>query len=503
MAKAQVVENTQEEIVGGEIDVKTISDEHLQDALRSSVVHDKLKEIQSNSMRKLLERQNELIERLEGLSEIPNMAEAERQRAIIEADLQSVRIEYAKRQEDVGVLVNELFALYDELGLQSKIAGEDSSEDITKRKDAVDAVTNATVSIKGLEAALVQARVDKSEAEGSWMPIGRKTKVAAAEQVVAGLKKDIVQAKKDLETAQGNIAVVEEQIEVDKRDRVRKASLAENFALIRQFTNNATTILKSDIEETADRANQTEKALNSALKKKVETARALDALRDELQDLERDLVRERNALDEIPDQGSTNYAEQQTVVAKLDLEMTDKKGTELKLNTTHMAMTQAIEANKSTLAGLKVQRDTAEVYYIKLTTAEKTAEIMGRNIDRMIKNTFQETASDSLDKVTDSMTITTVVLGIKAEKASSKNRNDAIERHDELMKNMKLARDDGDKAIAFEAQRYMAIDKKIREGYKDRGVDLNMSHLASAAAVFEAKAVETVDGSVEEDFITY
>ena len=107
-----------------EIDVKAISDEQLQDALRSDVVHDKLKEIQSNSMRKLLERQNELIERLEGLAEIPNMAEAERKRAIIEADLQSVRIEYAKRQEDVGVLVNELFALYDELGLQSKIGGE-------------------------------------------------------------------------------------------------------------------------------------------------------------------------------------------------------------------------------------------------------------------------------------------------------------------------------------------------------------------------------------------
>ena len=360
--------------------------------------------------------------------------------------------------------------------------------------------------IKTLELRFAQARVDKTTVEGSWMPIGRKAKVTAAIRVIESLKKHDVQAKKDLKTAQDNIAVVEEQIEVDKRDRVRKASLAENFALIRQFTSNATDILTSDIEETATRASQTEKALNSALKKKVETARALDALRDELQNLERDLIRERNALDEIPDQGSSEYAEQQTIVAELDLKMTDSKGIELKLNTTHMAMTQAIEANKSSLAGLKVQRDTAEVYHIKLSTAEKTAEIMGRNIDRMIKNTFQETASDSLDRVTDKMTMTSLVMGIKAEKASVKGRNDAIKRHDKLMENMKLARSDGDKAVAFEAQRYMEIDKKIRQGYKERGVDLDMSHLVSAAAVFEARAEEEVaqvDNIVEEEGTVY
>lgn len=481
-----------EDVTYGE---EVLSQGLVQDALRADVVHDKLKQIQSNSLRKLLERQNALVERLEKLSELPNMAEAERQKSIIESELRTVREEYSKRQEDVGVLAHELFALYDELGMQSKFAGEDKPEDIAKRQEAKDAIVSVEKSISHLETELEKAIENKAEAESSWWPFGKQAKVNEAASRVDNLKSRIHNEKDRLKEAQENIAVVEEQIQVDKRERVRKASLAENFSLIREFTRNAASILKADIEETAQRASSTEKALNSALDKKRVTARSLDDLRDKMEKTERDLQREINALSEIPDQGSSAYAEQQKVVADLEASMTKMKGEELKLNTTHMAMTQAIEANKSSLAGLTMQHDTAEVYLIKLTNAEKTAEILGRNIDRMTKNTMQETASDALDRVNDSMVMTAVDLGVQAEVASGKVRNDALERHNNLMEQLHETRKAGDQAVAVEAARYIEIDKRIRKGYTDRGIDLDMSNLDQAARMFSSKeAAEEASG---------
>lgn len=464
-----------------------IADIAAKEGLQADIVHDKLKQIQSGKLRELLEKQNALIERIEKLSELPNMREAERQRAVLESELKTVREEIVKRQEDVGVLAHELFALYDELGMKSVSAGEDRPEDIARRQTAKSAVSNAERILSETNIELGKVIEEKTEAEGAWWPFGKQAKIEAAASKINSLKRRIGEIEKQIKAAQENIAVVEEQIEVDKRERVRKASLAENFALIRDFTRNATTILKSDIEETAERAALTEKALNSALEKKRVTARELDALRDKMATTKRDLDRENNALSEIVDQGSSAYAEQQKVVTDLESAMTKMSGEELTLNTTHMAMTQAIEANKSSLAGLTVQHDTAQVYLIKLVNAEKTAEILGRNIDRMIKNTMQETANDALDRVTDSMTMTAVALGINAEVASGKARNEAIKRHDELMKELHAVRKTGDEAAAAQAARYLELDAQIRQGYAERGVDLEMSHLEAALGTFSGQ----------------
>ena len=96
--------------VGQEAGVQVVdpSVKQLQEAMKASVVQDRIREIQSKSLQGLLDKQNELIERLEKLAELPDMTKAEEQRAIIEAELKSVRTEYAKRQEDIGVLANSL-----------------------------------------------------------------------------------------------------------------------------------------------------------------------------------------------------------------------------------------------------------------------------------------------------------------------------------------------------------------------------------------------------------
>ncbi len=486
MTEATVATTQIEEVVEQEINLE---DAVVQDATNISVLHDKLKAIQSNSLRKLLEKQNEILERIAGLAELPDMMEAERQRAILEADLKSVRAEYAKRSEQTGVLVNELFAMYDELGMKYNVIREDTEEDKAKRQFAKDAIVNATKHIGELEAKIAEAKRDQKDAENAWFPFGKKAKIAKAKANVESLEIALVKAKEKLQEAQDNLAVVEEQIEVDKADRIRKASIAENIALIREFTEQTVRLYNQEIENTEVLVDRTEKALSSALTKKREVARELDALRDEMKTLERDLAREQNALDEILDHGSSEYAEQQEVVTDMELKMTEMRGKELKLNTSHMAMTQAVEANKSSLAGMKVQKDTAEVFVIKLTAAEKTADILGQNIEQMQRNTDQETSADTLDQVGDKVIATTVVMGIEAEAASADIRNKAIERHDELMKQIHAARSTGDEAMAVHAARYLELDAKIREGYKARGIDLDMSHLAAAAESFSKKPI--------------
>lgn len=441
----------------------------------------KLADIQSAQLKKLLERQQELIERVSALASITDVADAERQRAIIQADLESVRIEIAKRNENVGVMAAELFALYDELGLQAQKANTDSPEDQAKR-DRAKATLQAAMDALAVARANKQTADDAvTTAEGGWNPFGKEAKVKTAKAGVTTAEEAVTAAEAVLATAESGIAEVEAQIEIDRADRIRHASLSENFALIRQFTGNATKTLREDIDATEERRTMTDKALTSALTKKAETARTLDALRDTMKSLERDLARENGALGEIPDQGSSAYAEQQKVVTDLETQMVTSRGEELKLNTMLMALNAAIEANRSSLAGLTSQRDTAGVFVIKLEVAEKTAAILGLNIDRMVKNTTQEAASDALDRASDKMILTTVELGIQAEVASAKLRNEAIARHDTLMDKLHSARQSGDQAMSTEAARYIELDTAIRRGYAERGIDLDMGHLQAAA----------------------
>jgi hypothetical protein len=447
----------------------------------------RLERVQSDELRSLLDKQNELIGRLNELADIGDVAMAERQRAIIEANLETTREEIAKRTANVGVMAAELMALYDELGLQAQRADEESPDDIAKRKRAKSGVQAAMTAIATAEAAVTTAEQNVTEAEAGWWPFGKEAKVADAKAAVETAKAAVETAKAKLPEAEQAALQVEAQIEIDKADRIRRASLAENFAMIREFTGNAVKVLSEDIEQTETRRKVTEGALNSALTKKAETARSLDALRDEIGTLNRDFGREQRALDEIVDQGSEAYANQQKDVALLGQQLTEKNGTELKLNTLLMSLTAAIEANKSSLAGLTVQRDTAEVYVIKLETAEKTAAVLGHNIDRMIKNTTQETASDALDRANDKMTMGAIEMGIQAEVASAKARNDALDRHKALMQRMHGARDAGDQAMATEAARYVKLDAEVRAGYAAQGIDLDMSHLQAAAEAFSKR----------------
>jgi chromosome segregation ATPase len=259
-------------------------------------------------------------------------------------------------------------------------------------------------------------------------------------------------------------------------------------------------VLTSDIEETEIRRTVTQKALESALAKRSQVTRELDGVRDTIKTLDRDLKREREALNEIPDQGSAAYAEQHQRVVQLEQQMTEKRGSELKLNAQQISLVAAIEANKSSLQGITTQKDTAEVHVIKLETAEKTAAILGHNIDRMIKNATQETASDALDRASDKMIVTSVEMGIQAEVASMTARNDAIQRHKDLMRNLHMIRDAGDQATAREAQRYVELDESIRAGYKERGIDLDMGHLFAAAESVGTKNVKPVTNA---DAVTY
>ncbi len=463
-------------------------------AVEITVNHDKLEAIQSGRIQELMKHENELLDRIAALADIRNEVERDRQQSILNADLRNVRTERVKHQEDVGILATELFALYDELGMQTSKAREDTPADIALHEAAKGRLLQAMQAVAEANARVTTAEAEVEKAKNSWFFKGRKTEQANA--VLEMGRAAVTRAEEAVTVAQAGIKETEAQVEINKRDRVRKASLGENFALIRLFTNDAISALKKDYDATVVRVEMTEKALKSALEKKRVTARQLDETRDAITIKDRDLVREQAALEEIVDVGSPDYADQEAIVAGIRNEQAQLKGKELELNTTHMAMTQAAAANESSLLGLRVQSETTNVYIIKLTNAEKTAEILGRNIDQMVKNTQQEVASDALDRVTDKMTMTAVKLGIKAEVASAKTRNDAIERHHDLMASLTVTRETGDKAVATEAARYLELDAVIRQGYKERGVDLNMSHLEAAMRAVTGQPVQDAGGEV-------
>jgi chromosome segregation ATPase len=457
----------------------------------------RLAEVQSKELRKLLDHQNELIERLNGLADIKDVEEAERKRSIIESDLASTREQIAKRTENVGVMAAELMALFDELGLQSQKADEDSPEDEDKRQAAQQKVERAIVAVTEAQAAVKTGKTSLDEAENGWFPFGKQAKIDEAKAELTQAEENVPRAEAQLAEARENIQTVEAQIQIDKADRIRRASLAENFARIREFTGNAVNVLQDDAEQTEIRLGVTEKALTSALTRKAEVARDLDALRDTITSKERDYHREIQARGEIPDQGSEAFAKADQLVKQLDGGLTELRGQELELNTRLMALTAAAEANSSSLKGLTVQRDTSRVYIVKLETAEKTAEILGHNIDRMIKNTTQEAASDALDRANDKMVMTAVELGVRAEVSSAKSSNDALARHAEFMAQLKSTRSAGDEAIAVEAERYVQLDERVRAGYAAQGIDIDMSHLLQAAqTVGQPRRAAADDGEV-------
>lgn len=483
---------------------------------RQADMEARIEQIQSSQLRSMLDKQNDLISRLEGLASLNDVSKAEEQRLIIEAELADVRAEIAKRQENVGVLAYELFGLYDELGMKASASKEDNEEDVAKREASKTAVENARKNVGAAEAKLASLDADNDESQAGkelaglqqalteagsdWKFWARAANVAAAEEAINAFETANVQAKfhaeTAIETAQAAVLEAEEaeaevhaQIEIDKADRVRTASLKENFALIAEFTRQATTVIKEDIAETEERRMVTEKALSSALKARRDTAAELDEVRDGITKITRDHAREQDALAEIPDQSSADYAEQHARVVDFENQLTEARSEELKLNTRHMSLTAAIEASRSSVAGLTTQRDTAEVFLIKLQTAEKTAHLLGENIDRMIKMTMGETASDALDQGMDKMIHTAHALGIQAQVSSGKIRNNAIERHDEMMRRLVNARDAGDEAMAIEGERYIQLDEKLRKGYGDLGVDVDMSHLEAAAKAFSEREV--------------
>ena len=461
-----------------------VAEPELYDITDIDKLQEKVKEIQQGKLQLLFDESDAIQARINELAKLPNKIDAARQKAILEAEHTNVRAEIAKRSADVGTLTNAIFALLDKLGLQTQKAGDDSPADIAKRDSALQKITIAQESLAG-------AKTQESEARNAWW--GKDKKIAAAMMVVR-------RAEESLRAAEDNVAVVEEQIGVDKRERIRNASLSENFALLRQLTERTVAIRQDDVDQSIERADSTERSLKSALEKRLESSQKLEEVRKSVQDLAKQLDTEERALSEIADQSSPLYAQQSIVVTEMQQKMTALKGEELILNSDVMSKTLVIEASRSTLGGLRVQIDTGKVHIIKLTHAEKNAQILGQNIDRMVKNVTGETASDSLDRTMDNLVFTSVELGIEAEVASADARNKAIERHGEMMQRVHEVRALGDEAMAKHAHQYLELDAQIRQGYKDRGIDIEMSNLAAAASTIAAlnKAPQTPVGTKQD-----
>lgn len=531
-----------------------------------------LEELGNNKMVELLERQAKAIEGLQALADLPNQADAKRQRAILETDLKRAREEYAKRAQSVGALANQLFSVYDSLGKVSQEAKKLTPEDKAlieqarqMEAEARQALANAAAELESIEPGVAQAKLDipaatsdlragedakaradqeKSVADAAMAAalkkfnlFGRRDRAVEAAQpavdaahaavkkadaAIAAAAHKIAQSQRVVDTAQARTeaaqekvakaeqAVVEaeqgikdamEQVRVNREDRVRNASLTENFKLVDRFTGEALTVLDEDLKAMRERQVSTQKTLDAAFPARVETGRELDAKKDEIERLNRDLKREQQTLTEYPDQKSPEYLEQSKLVAEIEEELTRATGEELQLNTRLMALTAAVEGARSTLAGLTTQIDTAEVFKIKFETGRKAAELMAKNIDQLMKGTMNETGHDALDQSLTMMTVGAVDIGIHAEASSLRLRNETLERAAGMMDQIRTLRDAGDQVQAEEAQRYLELDARLRAGYAERGLDVDMGHLMEAAAEAQAEMTPATDGA-SEDFVS-
>jgi hypothetical protein len=217
---------------------------------------------------------------------------------VLNADLEQIRAEVAKEQEDLAQAVFGLNAMLENMGGEYAHLME-----LTSEEQAL--VTTAQMELQG-------AKTERTEAEGKWSWFGIR------DRAIARADERLVSANQGMEDA---------QVESKKRARARLLSAnmedsLQEFMLRVQKTIQIMTIRKEQIE--AQLKNVAARKV-AAEKEKFAAAGKIEALDKKLNSKEVDLKEEEEALQSLTN-GSPEYATQESKISKLRAEVEEVRG---------------------------------------------------------------------------------------------------------------------------------------------------------------------------------
>lgn len=484
MAGTEVVEETKIDISSAITQTQTRED--MQKAIEA---------IAGNKLKELLAHEAELHAEIDRLSSLENENRDSRLISVKQADLETTRAEIAKRGEDLATLSYSIAGEMDVFGRLSGDALQDNEEDIAKKEAANDALNRAEKALitaestkTAAENSLTDFETAKTKAKNSFI-FGRKKRVAAADQHLRIVKQRILNAQSaieaaenNLEEAKTNIPIVLEQVEVDKRTRIKDASLEETYALISKWVAQAKNILKDDISEYTVRIVETKEASSKAIERRQKAAERMRAAEIRLTELEANYDTCETDRSDITDRTDPTYQKITKQMEELAIEL-DAAKNEKKLAEGSFSDAEIAAKERSTsLKALTAQNELAKHQFNKFVISEETAHFIGQNIEVLVKGSVREVLNESLDKGIHKMTITVYEVAQKLRVSSGKQLGDMQERKLEVLEILEELDGETDEAVAINNQRLADVTQKLREGYSQKGADPDeMSNLAAAA----------------------
>lgn len=464
------------------------------EAKSNAILQEQIEKVSTKRLKDLLERQTKLHDEIDQLSSI----DAESKMIEIKsAELQQVNTEIAMRTEDIANLSYMIAEEMEAFGQLSVDALKDSDADIAKRNQAQQAVMNAGKQIIDAKAELSVAETNVkaleeavAEAEKSFI-WGRKGRVYDANQAVTTAKfgirritEKIEAAEKGLEDANANIPVVEEAIRLDKRVRLKDASLVEVYKTISTFVTKAKNILKVDIGEYQTRVKETEVSRAKAIERREAASVRIQNAKDQIVELEAKLAAKQLELDDLTIRDRTNpeyqalATEIDDISIKLDAQNNEQKLAESAFGDAELA----VKERTRSIMTLNAQLELAKHQFNQFVMNEETAYDVGQNIEVIVKGNNRAIIHESLGKSYNKMALTLYDVSRKAAVASAAQISNLQEQKVKVLQTMDEMEDSTNAALAIQFERFEVNTQKLREVFRAKGVDIDgMQNLRAAA----------------------
>ena len=495
------------------------------DVANPQVLKDQIARVSSERLKKLLTDQATFQSEVDRLSSLRGH---EDDLKMVQSSLANVRAELAKRGEDLASMAAAIAAHAESFGQHSVEAFKDTPADIQKRDGANAAVRSATEEI-GFKKAhlatldltdensasakeLVLLEQAKTDAGADWKIWARSGNVDAAEAAITAFQDKnvldiataeaaIATAETALESANQNIAVVEEQIEIDKRDRVRNSSLEVTYQFIASLCSDSIKVLDVDSKDLGVAVTRTNESLNGAINRRAEVSQKMRDATKALAEKDVMLQSRQSDLADYTDRTSPEYQKVSVEIEALSSEIDILKSEVLLLEGDFSNMDVAVKENQASIRGMTMQKRLAERQLNKFRAIERTARDIGQNLVLMVKGMAREGINESLDKGTNQMTVAVFRMARQVQISSARQISDMAERRLDVLHELEAIDASADTVLAGEVTRYAALAQEMRDGYAAQGLDVeNMSNLAAAAAMIAPKAANEDKVDKEKDY---
>lgn len=459
-----------------------------------AVLKEQINAISSERLKKLLKDESDLRAEVERLSSIKG---EEKTLEMKRASLANVRAELAKRGEDLASMSAAIAAHAESFGHHTVDAYKDTAEDTAKRDAAAKRLSDAREEI-GMAKAKIEsldlsnpdsvAAKAKAEIDGSWnlLTKGKRTEAFLAQHAVdtENATQQLVFAESKALSAEENIVVVAEQVEVDKRARIKNASLEQTYEFIAGMVSSSVKILDGDIGEYNEAITRTNQSLAGAIAKRRDVSQALRKAQDDLRLKEREKADLDRDLQDFTDRTDPQYQELSLKSEALAAEINQLTNEAQIQEGLFSDMELAVKECQASIAAMTMQSRLAERQRNKFRAIERTARDISKNLVLMVKGISREGIMESLDKGTNKMSVAVFDAARKVQISAARQLADMVERRVEVLEELDKINQSADGVLAEEVKRYDAVAEKMRTGYGEQGLDVeNMSALSEAASL--------------------